>query len=382
MRGNIRKRGANSWLIQLELDRINGKRNRRFVTIKGTYKDAQKELTRLLNAVDAGSLPDVTNMTVAEYVTAYLDGAHSLAPKTLERYRELAAHQIKYLGDVKLQKLRPEHIEQWHATLLKTGLSARTVGHAHRLLGLVLKRAVENGTIAHNVAAIRKPPKVEDEELQISSAEQIAEVLAKLNGHTLHPIVSLALATGMRRGELLGLQWGDIELDTTSPVLRVERSVEETRAGLRLKSPKTKRGRRNITLPPAAVTMLRAHKVKQMEQRLLLGQGTIKPDTLGVCQPRRQVAIAGQSQQGLVQGEESKEAARRNLSRLETHPCQRADRCWREHPHHQSPLRPRQAIGNARHLWSSNDRFRCDGGKGYRRGAEVTSRAANGRQFF
>jgi hypothetical protein len=78
--------------MQLELDRINGKRNRRFVTVKGSYKDAQKELTRLLNAVDAGSLPDVTNMTVAEYVATYLDGAHGLAPKTLERYRELAAH--------------------------------------------------------------------------------------------------------------------------------------------------------------------------------------------------------------------------------------------------------------------------------------------------
>ena len=162
---------------------------------------------------------------------------------------------------------------------VKTGLAARTVGHAHRLLGTVLNRAVENGTISRNVAAIRKPPKVKDEEIQILSAEQIAEVLAKLNGHTLHPVVALAFATGMRRGELLGLQWGDIDLDTASPVLRVERSVEETRAGLRLKSPKTKRGRRNITLPPAAVTMLRAHKVKQMEQRLLLGQGAIKPDT-------------------------------------------------------------------------------------------------------
>ncbi len=75
----------------------------------------------------------------------------------------------------------------------------------------------------------------------------------------------------MRRGELLALQWGDVDLDGAT--LRVERSVEETKAGLRVKPPKTKRGRRNITLPLEAVAMLRAHKVKQLETRLTLGQG-------------------------------------------------------------------------------------------------------------
>jgi integrase len=104
-------------------------------------------------------------------------------------------------------------------------------------------------------------------------------VLSQLQGSTLWPIVSLALATGLRRGELCGLQWGDVDLDNKPAVLRVERSVEETRAGLRLKSPKTKRGRRNLTLPPEAVALLRAHKVEQMQLRLVLGQGAIKPDT-------------------------------------------------------------------------------------------------------
>jgi integrase len=101
----------------------------------------------------------------------------------------------------------------------------------------------------------------------------------------------LALATGMRRGELLALQWGDIDLD--SGTLRVERSLEETKAGLRLKSPKTKRGRRNISLPPSAVVVLRAHKVKLLELRLALGMGNIAPETLvfstiegGLLRPR------------------------------------------------------------------------------------------------
>ena len=136
---------------------------------------------------------------------------------------------------------------------------------------------MKNRTLAHNVAAVHKPPKPEDAEVEILSADQITVVLDLLQGHMLHPIVSLALATGMRRGELLGLQWGDIDLDGAT--LRVERSVEETRAGLRLKSPKTKRGRRNISLPPDTVAMLRAHKVKLLQLRLVLGLGNITAET-------------------------------------------------------------------------------------------------------
>ena len=218
-------------------------------------------------------------MTLAEYLQALFAVPARVSLKTLERYRELAEKQIvPHLGALKLQKLRPEHVEQWHGTLLKAGLAPRTVGHAHRLLARVLGYAVENGTLARNVAAIRKPPEVEERELEILTADQIAEVRTKLAGHTLLPIVELALATGMRRGELLGLQWGDVDLDRGT--LRVERSVEETRAGLRLKPPKTKRGRRNISLGEGAVALLRGHKVKQLELRLAARARQDRPTTL------------------------------------------------------------------------------------------------------
>ena len=129
MRGSIRKRGEGSWAVQLELERINGRRHRRFITVKGTYREAQKELTRLLRAADDGTLPDPTRMTVGEYLLAWLDTTHAQSPKTLERYRELAQRQIiPHLGHVKLPKLRPENLEQWQSALLASGLSARTVG--------------------------------------------------------------------------------------------------------------------------------------------------------------------------------------------------------------------------------------------------------------
>ena len=279
MRGSIRRRGQTSWEVKFDVPNPDGKRKSRFVTVRGSYKDAQKELTRLLNAADEGTLPDPSNSTLAEYLRAWLDGPLGLSPKTLERYRELGERQIiAHLGSTKLQKLKPEHIQQWHGTLLGTGLSPRTVGHAHRLLRLVLQCAVKNNTISRNVAAVHAPPKVQEREIAILSADQISDVIARLEGHALFPIVSLALATGMRRGELLALQWGDVDLYAAT--VRVERSVEETKAGLRIKSPKTKRGRRSITLPPDAVAMLRAHKVKMLELRLTLGAGNIAPESL------------------------------------------------------------------------------------------------------
>jgi integrase len=125
---------------------------------------------------------------------------------------------------------------------------------------------------------VHKPPKVEDQEIEILSPEQIVDVRSKLADHSLLPIVELALATGARRGELLGLQWGDVDMEAAT--LRVERRVEETKAGLRLKSPKTRRGRRTLKVPPETVAMLRAHRKKLLEQRFALGMGNIASETL------------------------------------------------------------------------------------------------------
>jgi integrase len=123
------------------------------------------------------------------------------------------------------------------------------------------------------LAAVCKPPRVEDEEVDA--------VLAALECRALHPIVALALASGMRRGELLGLQWGDVDLDAGT--LRVERSLEETKAGLRLKPPKMKRGRRKIALGASAVALLRAHKVQQMEYRFAVGMGKLEDNSPVFC---------------------------------------------------------------------------------------------------
>jgi integrase len=265
---------------------VDSKRRTRHVTFRGTRQEAQKELTRLLAEADVGQLPDAARATVAERISAWMAGAHNLAPRTRERYAELAANQVlPHLGTVPLNKLKSDTIRAWHARLLEDGLSPRTILHAHRVLCKALV-----GTQARAALNVDLPL-IEEEEVEILEPAEVMRVLDLLKDHWLLPIVSLALATGMRRGELLGLQWGDVNLDAAT--LRVERSVEETKAGMRLKPPKTRRSKRNLMLPSEAVAVLRAHKVQQLELRLALGLGKIESPTLvfstidgGLMRPR------------------------------------------------------------------------------------------------
>lgn len=286
-RGSIRRRGKSSWEIKFDVPTNDGRRKTRYVTVRGRRADAQRELTRLLSQADAGTLVEPTRITVADYLRTWLDSAE-VQPKTRERYKQLAEQQIiPHLGTVPIQRLRPAAIRDWHKTLIASGgkdgrpLAARTVGHAHRVLHAALQAGVADETLSRNVASVISPPKVEEEEVEILEPGAIAVVLAKLRDHALGPLAATALATGARRGELLALAWSCVNLEKAS--LRIERALEQTKAGLRFKPPKTKHGRRIIALPASAVTVLREHRRRQLELRLQLGLGKPEDDALVFC---------------------------------------------------------------------------------------------------
>lgn len=288
MKGNITRRGVNSWRLKFDLGRDpkTGKRLTRFLTVRGTKKEAQAELNRLLAAQDAGVLVEPSKATIADYMRSWIEAvtALSLSPKTAERYRQLIERQIiPHLGAIPVQKLKPVHVADWHATLLRAGghdggqLSARTVGHAHRVLHKALTDAVRYELLTRNPAAIVSPPKVTAPEIEILSADQVKAVLVAMRATPIYPHVVLLLGSGMRRGELAGLQWGDIDLE--SGKLRIERAVEKTKLhGLRIKAPKTRKGRRTISLPASAVEVLKEYRKACLELRVALGIGRLPPD--------------------------------------------------------------------------------------------------------
>jgi integrase len=260
MRGHIRRRGERSWEIKFDLgiDPVTGKRAIRYQSVKGTRKDAQAKLTELLSEAARGVLVDASKETLSEFMSRWdTDWAsHNVSAKTVERYRQLIVNQIRArLGSMPVQRIKPVHLNSLYATLLKSGgidggpLSPLTVGHCHRLLRRILGHAATWGVIAANPAALVHPPRVAQTEIEIIREDEIKIVLNALRNRDLplYTIATVALATGMRRGELVALRWKDIDLDGGR--LRVEQSIEQTKTGLRFVQPKTKSGAADYRYP-------------------------------------------------------------------------------------------------------------------------------------
>jgi integrase len=281
--GHIRQRGENAWELKFDIGRdpLSGKRTSRFVTFHGTKREAQAELNRLLNRRNEGTYVDPTKMTVAEYLEHWLsvDIDRRLASKTAARHRGIIRHQIiPRIGHVPMRKLTAVHIEACEAELQRkgyvkgrkqgSGLSAQTVLHVHRTLSQALAHAVKTGVLFKNPAEQVKPPRPAGREIAILTKPEIATVLKAAEGTWLYLPVLVGVTTGMRRGELLGLRWSDVDLKSAR--LTVNQSLE--RKGV-FKSPKTRHSRRTITLPSLTVEAIARHKAAQAEERLRLGLG-------------------------------------------------------------------------------------------------------------
>jgi integrase len=282
MRGHIQRRGRNSWRLKFDIgtDPLTGKRKTRFVTVRGTKKDAERELRAVLYRQDKGVAVDPSKITVAQFLDEWLSDVASqrVAPKSLERYRGLVENQIKpHLGTIPLQKLRPANVAGWIQTLIGLGkLSTRSIRHAHGVLRTALNHAAAIEVVERNVASIIKPPTLERSEITTLKEDEIADTLEKMEGHSLYPIVALAIGTGARRGEIAALRWSDLDIDAAT--VRIERSLEQTKDGLRIKPPKTAAGRRTLSLPAFTVKAVREHRRQQLELRLALGAGTLPAD--------------------------------------------------------------------------------------------------------
>jgi integrase len=280
--GHIQRRGENSWRLKFDIgaDPLTGRRQIRYKTIRGTKKDAQRELRELLGAVDRGTHVDPGKLTLGQWLAQWLEEArHGTSAKTHERYAEIVnKHLVPALGSIQLAKLAPVHVQKYYADALasgrrdgKGGLSAQTVRHHDRVLNVALKRARALRLIAVNVVEDVSAPKVERGELEVLTPAEAEALLAAAASTRLYTPIALALGTGMRRGEVLGLRWSDVDVDGAS--LRVVQSLEVTDAGLRFKAPKTKRSRRTIALSASIVDVLRRHKAAQAQERLQLGLG-------------------------------------------------------------------------------------------------------------
>jgi integrase len=280
--GHIRERSPGSWEIRYTFgtDPATGKRRIATATVRGDRRTAENELRRLLRTRDTGEHVDPIRLTVAQWLSQWLKAVREeVSLKSHERYGEIVNNfLVPALGNLQIAKLAPSHIQAAYTRWAiegrldgkEGGLSPRTRRHIHRILTSALVRAVEQQMLARNPAdAFKKRlPKVERREMMTLSPSQSARLLAAIKHTRIYWPVLLALATGMRRGEVFALRWKNVDLDRAS--LRVMESLEQTKAGIRFKAPKTDRTRA-ITLPVFAVEELRRLKREQAEKLLMLG---------------------------------------------------------------------------------------------------------------
>ena len=276
MQGSIQKhvgKRGTSWYATIDLppDSITGKRRQKRVSAP-TKRECEARIRDILNQSDMNHSADAQKITYAEYVGRWLESVEpSLRPATFRRYRDmLNRHAVPRIGHIKLIKLSPLDLQRLYADRLASGLSSTTVHLLHVVLHRTLKQAVRWGMVSRNVTEMVDPPRRTFPEITTWNSDQVARFLEAGDQHYLGALWRLALLTGMRRGELLGLKWEDIDLEQGT--LAVRRTLSRGQGGTwEIGHPKTTSGQRSIALPRSCVTVLKKHRVAQNTERLRLG---------------------------------------------------------------------------------------------------------------
>jgi integrase len=266
--GTIRQRPDGRWEARLHLP--DGTRKSFY---GATRQDVARRLAEGRRDRDKG-LPIVREkQAVATFLADWLEVVRpTVKPRTWIRYRQLVSkHANPALGTIKLMKLTPQQVQGMYANKLAEGLSTTTVNHLHAVLHRAFDQAVRWGLVVRNVCDLVDAPRMAHHEMQVLTPDQAKIFLAAAQGHRLEALFVLALTTGLREGELLALKWRDLDLDLDGGTLQVRGSLQRTDEGLVIGTPKTPQSRRHVGLTTAAITALRAHRTRQLEERLQLG---------------------------------------------------------------------------------------------------------------
>ncbi len=233
------------------------------------YKDVQKRLAEAMGDAARGIVVDDKKLTVGEYLDRFLEDVQrgSVRESTYSRDKYLVTNHVKpTLGRTKLKDLNAMHLQRLYREKLDAGLSASTVQKVHHIIHKALSQAVRWDLITRSPADAVKAPTHTPEERHPLSAEEARRLLEAARGDRLEALYVLAVTTGMRRGELLGLKWADVDLE--GAMVSIRRTLTRTGGGkgVALGDPKTKRSRRTVPLTREATEALSRHLERQLRE--------------------------------------------------------------------------------------------------------------------
>ena len=238
-------------------------------TIYGkTRAEVAQELTKAMATRDVGLVFDADSLKMGEYLKRWLSDSvkDTVKQTTYESYERLMRlHLVPALGRIKLKNLSPTHVRGLYREKLDSGLSATSVQRIHALLHKALKQAMNDGLIPRNVTEAVTAPRQTRKEIQALPLEQARAFLRAAKSDRLEALYLLAIHTGLRQGELLGLKWGDVDLDHGT--LQVRRIRSAAKGAPTFTTPKNNKSR-SVRLTPQSVQALRDHRKRQIEERL------------------------------------------------------------------------------------------------------------------
>jgi integrase len=269
--GSIYKRKDGLWAAAINLGYQSGKLRRKVYYGK-TREEVRGKLTAALSDVQKGISIPTERRTLAQFLQSWFAEVvkPSVRPKTLKTYAYIVKLHIEPdLGKKELTKLSPQDVQRFMNEKLKAGLSGRTVRHINDTLRCALNVAMKWGLVSRNVATLVGPPRIQRKEIRSLTPDEARAFLKAIKGDRLEALFSVALSLGLRQGEALGLRWQDIDFD--SRTLRVNYALQRIEGKLQMVEPKTERSRRVLPLPETVLSALRAHRSRQLEEKLLLG---------------------------------------------------------------------------------------------------------------
>ena len=249
--GQIIARGDRRWLIRVYLgrDHETNKRNYHNQTIRGSMREAQSYLTRKLRERDLGRDLEGAKITLSEYLDRWLETAvrPRVRPKTFQDYQGMLHRYVRpILGERVLAGLRPLDLQTMYQQMTERGLSARTVRYAHVVVKSGMQQAVRWRLLLENPADGLKVPQQQRNEMRSLAVDQARTLLKAVEGTKYGPVLAVALTTGMRPSEYLGLKWQDI--DWARQTISIVRSIQRLNGKWCFSDTKRSRSRRPIKL--------------------------------------------------------------------------------------------------------------------------------------